>query len=294
MKLIGISSSVTETRNVLNSAYVDAFVREGVSPIILPQFSLPSREVISLEIFERAFGAQIAALADMCSGLVLSGGSDINPLVVGSKNYGGSVSTNIMRDYMDLALLKAFVEREKPVLGICRGLQIMGHFFNLPNYCQHIESEIHAASSLEIKERQEPIHRVFTLGNYDEYLASKIPGFKSEMMVNSHHHQGYTWTGTGKYPKLGKNVQFQDWLAASIEEFEEGGVKVIAGTELVVEGFERPESKLVAHQFHPEEFGPTSLAIGYWLDRYVFESWKPQDEEQEVAPVEAERAKVSV
>ena len=75
-------------------------------------------------------------------GLILCGGSDVHP-----KHYGeeiaGSVGIDEKRDAAEFALLKAYVEAGKPVLGICRGCQLINVFFggslyqHLPEYAMH-------------------------------------------------------------------------------------------------------------------------------------------------------------
>lgn len=63
-------------------------------------------------------------LSDMLDGLILSGGPDIEPWRYGKENEG-SEEPDIGRDEFEISLVKAMVAKGKPVLGICRGAQVV-------------------------------------------------------------------------------------------------------------------------------------------------------------------------
>ena len=64
------------------------------------------------------------ALAADCDGLILCGGEDIDPAYYG-QGMEGTQEMDLDRDRAEFAVLKAFLDAEKPVLGICRGLQLL-------------------------------------------------------------------------------------------------------------------------------------------------------------------------
>lgn len=68
------------------------------------------------------------ALAAECDGLILCGGEDIDPAYYG-QGMEGTQEMDLDRDRAEFAVLKAFLDAEKPVLGICRGLQTVNVFF---------------------------------------------------------------------------------------------------------------------------------------------------------------------
>ncbi len=71
-------------------------------------------------------GGSAAPLAARCDGLLLSGGGDVHPALFGqSVGDGARLSIDPVRDAEELALFEAFFRRRKPILGICRGMQVV-------------------------------------------------------------------------------------------------------------------------------------------------------------------------
>jgi putative glutamine amidotransferase len=92
----------------LNGTYIDAVQAAGGIPILLPPNQLDP-----------------ASIFDAVDGLIFSGGGDINPEL-----YGGYVdrtvySVNAERDNFELNLAKLALKADIPVLGICRGMQVL-------------------------------------------------------------------------------------------------------------------------------------------------------------------------
>ena len=63
--------------------------------------------------------------ADLADGLLLSGGKDVDPALYGEKLKYDFVITDPLRDDLEWKLIKAFVDRKKPIFGICRGVQVL-------------------------------------------------------------------------------------------------------------------------------------------------------------------------
>lgn len=94
----------------IRDSYLRKLISLGVNPVLLPS-SLPD------ELIKKFY--------DECNGVLLMGGKDINP-----KHYGAELEpkTDIeyaRRDEVEIALAKMAVKDEKPILGICRGLQVL-------------------------------------------------------------------------------------------------------------------------------------------------------------------------
>lgn len=273
MKLIGITSSAIEARISVNATYHNALARPGVLPVALPIFPITNRETITLDEYCAQHADLFAAYADQLDALCCSGGPDINPVLFGESNWGAS-GCNGERDMMEIGLIRAFVAAEKPILGICKGMQLINLALGLKHFQQDLEmtKELHQAAARELKDRQEPVHSVYVFGAYRDYLREKTGRDDlSSLVVCSHHHQGFTVERDGKIPKGVKtHDQYVHWYTHAIAAYEQANdIRVLAATAMVIEGVERPSIKYVGHQHHPECSGPNGLAIGYWLDRYV-------------------------
>lgn len=114
---------------------------------------------------------------DGYDGLLLCGGNDIDPLYYGEE-MNGSVDIDKKRDASEFELVKAFVEKKKPIMGICRGLQLLNVAFG-GNLCQHIENaDKHGALTDDLVHNVTADSKSFLYDIYGEKFA-----------VNSHHYQ---------------------------------------------------------------------------------------------------------
>ena len=99
-----------EERYVLKAAYMQMLEGLGAVPMIMP---LTTDETV------------LGRFLDLCDGLVLSGGADIDPARYGQIDEGLCGGISPLRDEVEIALCCRAVERDMPVLGICRGHQIL-------------------------------------------------------------------------------------------------------------------------------------------------------------------------
>jgi putative glutamine amidotransferase len=121
--------------------------------------------------------------ADM-DGLVLQGGSDLSPESYGEKPLKPEWSGDIVRDRYEIALVKEFRAQGKPVLGICRGAQLVNVALGGTLY-QDIETQVPASArhrNWDIYDQN--FHALKLEGALSQLYAGKV-----EARVNSVHHQ---------------------------------------------------------------------------------------------------------
>jgi len=160
----------------------------------------------------------IGEVLDALDGLIFSGGNDMTPSSYGAEADHETNGTNPARDSGELALLTAALERDLPVLAICRGVEVLnvvrgGDLVqHLPDVVGH---EDHRAVVGEFSEHPVRVDPDSRLG--------EVPG-----SVKSHHHQGLG--------RIGKGLREVAWA-------EDG----------VVEAVEDPEKPFVVGVlWHPE------------------------------------------
>lgn len=170
--LIGISCSydLQEGRFFLAEAYVNAVSEAGGVPVILP--SIQGNRNISI-------------LTQNIAGLLLAGGGDVDPSHFNEEPCPGLGEITPERDKFEILVVRAAIRKKLPVLGICRGLQVLNIACG-GTVIQHIP----AAVTKPIKHSQKaprwyPTHRVFL---EKTSLLSGICGTEC-LNVNSFHHQ---------------------------------------------------------------------------------------------------------
>ena len=98
----------------LYANYVTALSRVGLNPVLVS----PAHT-----------SEQVAALIDASSGLVLTGGEDIDPRRYGEDPVPELGEVNVARDAMEWHALEVALDRDRPVFGICRGMQVLNVYF---------------------------------------------------------------------------------------------------------------------------------------------------------------------
>jgi putative glutamine amidotransferase len=138
-----------------------------------------------------AAAASPAELLDRLDALILGGGADLDPASHGADPHRETMGTNPERDRFELSLAREALERDLPLLGVCRGMQVM-------NVAAGGSLDQHLPERLG-HERHRP-----TPGSWAEHDVRLAPGSLAaeaagaeELTIKSHHHQGVGEIGEG-------------------------------------------------------------------------------------------------
>ena len=168
--VIGISGNFRDGDCTLAQAYYMSVVEAGGTPVVIPSYD-----------DEKA----LVSLLDTLDGIVLSGGADIDPDYLAEEPLD-CVSVNPRRDLQELTLVRLAADRQIPILGICRGIQILTAALGGKLY-QDIKTQ-HDRPCIEHSQtiaRGLPSHDVQL--EKDSLLYSFFG--KETLAVNSFHHQ---------------------------------------------------------------------------------------------------------
>jgi putative glutamine amidotransferase len=127
-------------------------------------------------------------LLDLLNGLVLSGGSDLDPASYGAEPAPETTGYRPDRDRFELALARRALERELPVLGVCRGMQLLNVACGGTLEQQLADADVHLHTPGEFSDHEVRIE--------PGSLAARAVGAE-RVSVRSHHHQGIAKLGEG-------------------------------------------------------------------------------------------------
>lgn len=208
---IGLSTNRKDGLTCIAETYIQAVLKAGGVPVLIPVMN------------------DIHALRELVAdldGLLLSGGGDFNPLFVGEEPIPQLGEGDLSRDEYDLILLRLAVNRQLPILGICRGHQLINIAFGgslfQDIYAQQ-DKPLHQHS--QHSSRAYPSHSV-RLVNENHFL-KEIYKETDTLFVNSYHHQAI------------KNVAPEFITAAE-------------ATDGINEGIAHVEKTIYGVQWHPE------------------------------------------
>ena len=164
--------------SVIANDYCEAVIRAGGIPVVIPVS--PSDEYIE-------------DISKVIDGLLISGGADIDPSLTGQRMTSKIGFVSVERDEQELKLLeKIYKETDKPILGICRGMQVLNAYLG-GTLILDIPSEGFLDHTLPRNKRYIPTHDVTVEKDSLLYkiLGEEISG------VNSYHHQALKDLGKG-------------------------------------------------------------------------------------------------
>lgn len=176
MLKVGLTCGAPDGEVRLGLAYLAALNAVGLAGVILPgQCAEPSDLLAGL------------------SGLVLCGGGDVHPALCGEEPRPGVGAVDAARDEWEMALLAAACRLDVPVLGICRGMQVMNVYFG-GSIWQDLSELGGEVCHRQVAAANTAWHSVRLAGGLAEVFG------RPKMWVNSLHHQGVRRLGDGLKP----------------------------------------------------------------------------------------------
>lgn len=209
-KIIGVTPLFCDEKESIwmLPAYMDMLQAAGLLPIILPT---------------RADDDALLRLNAVCDGYLFTGGHDVNPAIYGCQKTPACGSVNADRDLLESRLFRIAFSSDKPILGICRGIQLINAVLGGTLY-QDLDSEYQSGVNHHMSP---PYNRHVHHVTVKNGVLSEIIGQKT-IGVNSYHHQAIRTLADG----------------LNAEAISEDGL---------IEGISYPGKKfLLAVQWHPE------------------------------------------
>lgn len=133
------------------------------------------------------------AIPTFINGIILSGGGDIDPLLFGEEPYANMHATDIdpLRDAFELALYRYAITKKMPILGICRGMQLINIADGGTIFQDIYQQNKNLLEHSQVVESTHKIHKVTCMENSNLY---RMLGEKT-VLVNSLHHQAVSHLG---------------------------------------------------------------------------------------------------
>jgi putative glutamine amidotransferase len=196
LPVVGVSSGFTDYGDYIGVAYSRPLMRVAALPLILPYLDSAQAR------------ADVLARVDA---LVFGVGRDIEPHRYGARSHPSMTARSAVRDEFELALIRDALDRGVPVLGICRGAQLLNVALGGTLYRDRSEYPPAARShpggdwdrwdlvcAAALGRAEAPIHPAHPINIAPDSLLAQALGTKA--IVNSYHHQAMRSLGRGARP----------------------------------------------------------------------------------------------
>lgn len=222
MKKVWVAGRAEDVKN-----YVETLEKTGVNPVV--SIEVPGEEEFNAGDF---------------NALILPGGDDVDPSFFGQENHG-SRKIDKELDTAQFAILDLFVKAKKPIMGICKGCQVLNIYFK-GTIVQDMENNVHH----QAYEGKAVKHKAVTeKGN----LLFELYG-GGEILINSSHHQAIDRLGNGF-----RACQYSD--------------------DHVVEAIQHESLPIIGIQWHPERMAYDKHIPGEADGTLLFAAFKEMMEE---------------
>ncbi len=168
--------------------------------------------------------ANCKQIVSMLDGLLAPGGGDIDPAFYGEGKRKECGNVCRVEDEYDMALIQEAVKQGKPVLGICRGMQVVNALYGGTLYqdipTQYPTNIVHARIEKDVE-------RFHTVNIEPESYLAKVLGETSDVKVNSSHHQ-------------------------AVKDVAKGFRVAAKAPDGIIEAIENADASILCVQWHPE------------------------------------------
>lgn len=211
--IIGITTAIEEKNMSLRPHYIEAVTDLGGVPLLLAKND-----------DEQSIKEQI----DVLDGLYLTGGKDINPSTYDEEPHPKLEAVEHGRDEYEIEVIKHAYKRGIPILGICRGSQLLNSLTDGTMY-QDLEAQYEGEDLIQHKQKSNRDYLQHSVLIEEGSRLHKIVG-TDKIRVNSHHHQA------------NKDVDNKDFIVSG--RAPDGVIEALEGTGNIF---------IMGLQFHPED-----------------------------------------
>ncbi|USS88215.1 gamma-glutamyl-gamma-aminobutyrate hydrolase family protein [Fructilactobacillus hinvesii] len=213
---VGIAANVNRLKtenfnldyaNYTARVFIDVLQKHGVMPVIIPMTDLE----------------MVPGYVDLIDGLIIPGGQDVDPQLFGETSQQKESVHYLPHDHFEMALVREMLKQHKPLLGICRGLQVINVTLG-GSLHQDVNTDF-PTSAIEHVEFQKPQAEIHELEVEPGSALAHAMG--THPQVNSIHHQAL------------KDVAAPLHVTAKARDG-------------VIEGAETNDASVVGVQWHPE------------------------------------------
>lgn len=191
----------------INRNYAEAVRMAGAVPFIAPYTDIDG----------------VSELVAMADAVILTGGHDVNPLVYGEELQKGIQGISNERDAFDLKLIEEALKQGKPMLGICRGMQLINAYLGGTLYQDIYKANVAKLEHVSFDTLSVGAHHITIK---EQSFLHRATGLK-KMLVNTEHHQ-------------------------AVKDIAEGFKVTAKSSDGIIEAMEDVHRKIYLVQFHPE------------------------------------------
>lgn len=227
--LVGIVGNFDVEKNgyFCSADYVRAIEKAGALPIILPYVKAD----------------EVNEVLDLLSGLLLSGGGDFPPELYGAAPHPAIQRMIPERDNFEFALARSALERPMPILGVCRGMQLLNVVAGGTIYSHTLDELPNVIDHRDGTPLDQTVHEAHLEPNTQLWRFCGEPS--SSFPVNSYHHQ-------------------------AIKQLAPGFVVSARADDGVIEAIEAPDRPFVIGvQWHPEAMYESEPACRRLIDNFA-------------------------